>query len=83
MARYSYSGPAQTIPIATGQAKAEDGSPVSTFDDVALIPGQVVELPETNALVASMSARGWLTPVADAPTKTSGKTKPEPEKEAK
>lgn len=58
MAKYLYSGPFETVPVRKGKRKV-DGVDVATFEDVALVRGKVVDLPE-GPLVDRLKAAGHL-----------------------
>ena len=80
MARFTYHGPVQSIPLAVGSTKDKDGQQVSRFEDFDLVPGrQTPDLPDDNPIVAAMIDSGLLVPIADqapqkAQPKPAGKT---------
>lgn len=64
MARFTYYGPVQTIPLATGRTRDQAGNQVSKFEDIDLKPGrETLDLPENNPIIASMIDRQLLVPV--------------------
>jgi hypothetical protein len=64
MARYTYSGLVQTIPLKTGTRKNDDGKEVSKFEDFDFKPGKVTaDLPDTHPIILSMIETELLTPV--------------------
>ena len=67
MAKYTYSGPFDTIELTT--TKTVDGDAVKTTEDVRLVPGAQVTLPEDHKLVKRMIAAGHLKPVEQASAK--------------
>ena len=74
MAKFTYSGPLDTVELRTGTAKV-DGSDAAVFTDIALVPGGVIDLPDGSSLVARLTAAGHLAPVADAKPTTSRATR--------
>ena len=75
MARFTYHGPVQSIPLAVGSTKDKDGQQVSRFEDFDLVPGkQTPDLPDDNPIVAAMIDSGLLVPITDqAPQKAQPK----------
>ncbi len=75
MARFTYHGPVQSIPLAVGSTKDNDGRQVSRFEDFDLVLGkETPDLPEDNPIVAAMIDSGLLVPIADrAPQKAQPK----------
>lgn len=64
MARFTYSGPVQTIALAVGKTKGADGKAVSKFRDFAFVPGrETPDLPKDNPIIEAMISNGLLTPV--------------------
>ena len=80
MARFTYHGPVQSIPLAVGSTKDKDGQQVSRFEDFDLVPGkQTPDLPDDNPIVAAMIDSGLLVPITDRAQpkpKPAGKSKP-------
>lgn len=75
MARYTYTGLVQTIPLKTGTEKNTEGKEVSKFKDFDFVPGKVTaDLPDTHPIVLSMIETKLLTPAeaAKAPAKPKG-----------
>lgn len=70
MAKFIYSGPVQSLSLASGTEKGPDGASVSKFVDVVLTPGAEVELDGENPIVAGMIDQGVLAP---APVKSTSK----------
>ena len=61
MARYTYHGPVQSIALAVGRTKDNNGNEVSKFKDIDLKPGkETPDLPEDNPIIASMIDAGQL-----------------------
>lgn len=78
MARFTYHGPVQSIPLAVGRTKDKDGQEVSKFKDIDLVPGkETPDLPEDNPLIAAMIERKLLQPVA---AKSGGNSSAKPAK---
>lgn len=61
MTTYLYSGPMSAATLPDGR-------------EVVLIDGQSIDLPEDNAWVQTLAARGHLAPAAPAPAAKTGKT---------
>ena len=78
MARFTYHGPVQSIPLAVGSAKDKDGQQVSRFENFDLVPGkQTPDLPDDNPIVAAMIDSGLLVAITDQ-TPQKAQTKPKP-----
>ncbi|KQI67998.1 hypothetical protein AN189_13090 [Loktanella sp. 3ANDIMAR09] len=74
MATYTYSGPVDLIEVRMGN-RTVAGATVPDWREIQLTPGEDVDLPDDNTLVAGMVAAGHLKPAKAAPKSNTGKSK--------
>ena len=74
MKTYTYTGPTQSLSLATGKTKDKEDVERSTFTDFAFVEGHDVDLPEGNTVVKNMIEAGLLRPSDKVPAAKPGKT---------